>query len=82
MTSFYATLNQNVVSYAGGGWTLVVSVSSSNRDHLIQRQHNCFNSTICVPHEDGVNIPSRKMKDEDIQMIASSYDGIRINPLA
>ncbi|XP_078379121.1 uncharacterized protein LOC144662228 [Oculina patagonica] len=60
----------------GGGWTLVVSISSSNQNHLIEGEHNCFNSSLCVPYEDVDSLPDRKMKDEDIQWIASSYDGV------
>ena len=67
----------NAVSYAGGGWTLVVSVSSSNRHHLMKEENNCFNSSVCVPYEDVVISPDRKMKDEVIQWIASTYDGMR-----
>ncbi|XP_078379134.1 uncharacterized protein LOC144662239 [Oculina patagonica] len=58
----------------GGGWTLVVSISSSNRNHLIEGEHNCFNASLCVPFEDVDKIPDRKMKDEDIHWIASTHD--------
>ncbi|XP_078378998.1 uncharacterized protein LOC144662128 isoform X1 [Oculina patagonica] len=60
----------------GGGWTLVVSISSLNQNHLIEQEHNCFNSSICVPYEDVDSIQSRKIKDEDIRWIASAYDGV------
>ncbi|KAL9958155.1 hypothetical protein ACROYT_G035130 [Oculina patagonica] len=59
----------------GGGWTLVASISSSNRNHLIEGEHNCFNSGICVPYEDMDSLPSRKIKDEDIRWMASAYHG-------
>ena len=72
----------NAVSYAGGGWTLVVSVSSSNRHHLMKEENNCFNSSVCVPYEDVVSLPDRKVKDEDIQRIASAYDGMKKRLLA
>ena len=54
---------------------MVVSISFSNKNHLIEEEHNCFNSSMCVPFEDVVNIPSRKLKDEDIRWIASTYEG-------
>ena len=56
---------------------MVVSVSSSNRDNLLEGDHNCFNSSTGVPYEDVADIPSRKMKDEDIHSIASSRDGMK-----
>ena len=71
----------NYVSYAGGGWTLVVSISSSNTNHLVQEERNCFNSSKCVPYEKASSSPGRKMKDEDIHWIASAYDGIKKNLL-
>ena len=55
---------------------MVVSVSSSNRNHLREEEHNCFNPSMCVPYKGVVSIASRKMKDADIHSIASTYDGM------
>ena len=54
----------------------MVSISSSNRNHHTEGEHNCFNSRKCVPYEDVASIPSRKMKDEDIHRIAP-HDGMK-----
>lgn len=75
--NFLNIVDWSFVSYfSGGGWTLVVSISSLNRNHLIEGEQNCFNSSICVPYEVVASIPSRKMKDEDIHWIAP-HDGMK-----
>ena len=53
--------------YAGGGWTLAVSISAKNNDHL-QSAANCLNSVLCVPftHKN----QGRKLSDSDIHEVA------------
>ena len=36
---------------AGGGWTLVVSISSTNNQHLQRAVVNCFDLELCVPFD-------------------------------
>ncbi|CAH3106853.1 unnamed protein product [Porites lobata] len=57
----------------GGGWTLVVSISSSSRDHLLNREVNCYSPTRCVEFSSS-QIPGRKLSDESIHAI-STYEG-------
>ncbi|XP_032218035.2 uncharacterized protein LOC116601398 [Nematostella vectensis] len=58
---------------SGGGWSLVVSISASSRNHILRHAHNCFNSSLCVPKESGT-LPVRKHSDEDIRALAF-YEG-------
>ncbi|XP_078366376.1 uncharacterized protein LOC144650548 isoform X3 [Oculina patagonica] len=53
----------------GGGWTLVVSISSKNNDHLQRNANNCLNSILCVLFNDN-DITGRKLSDEDIHKLA------------
>ena len=55
--------------YSGGGWTLAVSISSKNNDHLQKNSNNCLNSVLCVPGNNSV-ITARKLSDEDIHKLA------------
>ena len=55
--------------YSGGGWTLVVSISSKNNNHLQRNSNNCLNSVLCVPAHESV-IKARKLSDEDIHKLA------------
>ena len=55
--------------YSGGGWTLVVSISSKNNDHLQGNSNNCLNSVLCVPAHESV-ITARKLGDADIHKLA------------
>jgi len=55
----------------GGGWTLAVSISSENNDHLQRNANNCLNSISCVPFANS-NITGRKLSDEDIGKLALS----------
>ena len=53
--------------YEGGGWTLVVTVSSKSNDHLQGVEVQCFKPTLCVPFvEENSDITARKLGDEDI----------------
>ena len=54
--------------YAGGGWTLAVSISSKNNDHLQSAANNCLNSVLCVPFTD--KNQGRKLSDSDIHEVA------------
>ena len=54
--------------YAGGGWTLAVSISSKNNDHLQSDANNCLNSVLCVPFMD--KNQGRKLSDSDIHEVA------------
>ncbi|XP_078356600.1 uncharacterized protein LOC144641471 [Oculina patagonica] len=62
-----------MVNY-GGGWTLVVSVSSSDNNHLNREEVNCLLPDRCVEHVTS-NIPTRKLSDEDIHAIATPDEG-------
>ena len=53
----------------GGGWTLTVSISSKNNDHLQRNSNNCLNSILCVPFAES-SITGRKLSDEDIGKLA------------
>ncbi|KAJ7372460.1 hypothetical protein OS493_018967 [Desmophyllum pertusum] len=57
----------------GGGWTLAVSISSKNNDHLQREANNCSNSKLCVPFTEK-NIIARKLSDEDIHKLAQTED--------
>ena len=53
--------------YIGGGWTLVVTISSKSNDHLQGTEVHCFQPTLCVPFvEKNSDIAVRKFGDEDI----------------
>ncbi|XP_032234275.2 uncharacterized protein LOC5509472 [Nematostella vectensis] len=58
---------------AGGGWSLVVAISSSNQEHRKTRTVNCFNSSLCVAKESGL-LTARKLSDLDIRALAF-YEG-------
>ncbi|KAJ7372455.1 hypothetical protein OS493_018962 [Desmophyllum pertusum] len=62
----------------GGGWTLAVSISSKNNDHLQRKFHNCFNSILCVPFNKK-NITARKLSDEDIHKLAQTEGTFRVD---
>ena len=54
--------------YLGGGWTLVVTISSKSNDHLQGTEVHCFQPTLCVPFvEENSDIAARKLADKDIQ---------------
>ena len=51
----------------GSGWTLVVTISSKNNDHLQGAEVHCFKPTLCVPFvEKNSDITAQKSGDEDI----------------
>ena len=51
--------------YIGGGWTLVVTISSKNNDHLQGAEVHCFKPTECVHFvEENSDIAVRKFADE------------------
>ena len=53
--------------FIGGGWTLVVTISSKSNDHLQGAEVRCFNPALCVPFvEKNSDIAARKLADEDI----------------
>ena len=53
--------------FIGGGWTLVVTISSKSNDHLQDAEVHCFKPTLCVPFvEKNSDITARKSGDEDI----------------
>ena len=67
---FSKELSTNIYQfYSGGGWTLVVSISSKNNNHLQRNSNNCLNSVLCVPAHESV-IKARKLSDEDIHKLA------------
>ena len=54
--------------YIGGGWTLVVTISSKNNDHLQDAEVHCFKPTACFPFvEENSDIAARKFADEGEQ---------------
>ena len=54
--------------YIGGGWTLVVTISSKSNDHLQGTEVHCFQPTLCVPFvEENSDITARKLADKEIQ---------------
>ncbi|KXJ24996.1 hypothetical protein AC249_AIPGENE13922 [Exaiptasia diaphana] len=61
------------MSAYGGGWALVVSISSSNNHHTLRAKNNCFNSSLCVSFATGTLV-ARKNSDTDIRALAS-YEG-------
>lgn len=61
---------------AGGGWTLVVSISSSNNNHLDRGVVNCLLPNRCVEYVTS-DIPTRKMSDEEIHEIATTEGKFR-----
>ena len=53
--------------YIGGGWTLVMIISSKSNDHLQGVEVHCFKPTLCVPFvEKNSIIEARKLGDEDV----------------
>ena len=51
--------------YIGGGWILVVTISSKNNDHLQGAEVHCFKPTECVHFvEENSDIAVRKFADE------------------
>lgn len=57
--------------FLGGGWSLVVSISNTNNDHLQSTENNCNDSFLCVPYSNS-DIVARKLSDEDIVALAST----------
>ena len=55
----------------GGGWTLVVTISSTNNDHLESAKVNCLNLELCVPLPEN-DITARKLQDIDIHELLHS----------
>ena len=54
--------------YIGGGWTLVVTISSKNNDHLQGAEVHCFKPTACFPLvEENSDIAARKFTGEGEQ---------------
>ena len=70
--------NFELLYLQGGGWTLVVSISSENNDHLQRNANNCLNSILCVPLADNNNITGRKLSDEDIGKLAHTEGKARL----
>ncbi|CAH3017839.1 unnamed protein product, partial [Porites evermanni] len=54
----------------GGGWTLVVSISSKNNQHLQRAAVNCLNLELCVPFEER-SMTTRKLSDKHIHHLAN-----------
>ena len=51
--------------YIGGGWTLVVTISSKNNDHLQGAEVHCFKPTECLHFvEENSDIAARKFAEE------------------
>ena len=53
--------------YVGGGWTLVVTISSKSSDHFQGAEVHCFKPKLCIPFvEEKSDIAARKLADKDI----------------
>ena len=63
-------LRQTDSLHTGGGWTLVVSISSKNNDYHQRPAINCWDSELCVPFKKD-NMTTRKLSDEHIRHFAS-----------
>ncbi|XP_022806201.1 uncharacterized protein LOC111343319 isoform X1 [Stylophora pistillata] len=63
----------------GGGWTLVVDISSNNNDHLQSVRNNCINDSLCVPFTD--QDQGRKLGDSDIHELARTEGTFRVDVL-
>ncbi|PFX24417.1 hypothetical protein AWC38_SpisGene10979 [Stylophora pistillata] len=64
----------------GGGWTLVVTISSTNNDHLESAKVNCLNLELCVPLPEK-DITARKLQDIDIHDLLHSEGTFRVDVL-
>ncbi|XP_078366381.1 uncharacterized protein LOC144650551 isoform X1 [Oculina patagonica] len=64
----------------GGGWTLAVSISSTNIHHLRRNAIKCLNSILCVSFTDTDNT-GRKLSDEDIHKLARAEGTFRVDVL-
>ncbi|CAH3017830.1 unnamed protein product, partial [Porites evermanni] len=62
----------------GGGWTLVVSISSTNNQHLQRAVVNCFDLELCVPF-DKQSMTTRKLSDEHIHHLANCEGTFRLD---
>jgi len=60
----------NFAIFVGGGWSLVVSISGSDNNHILRTEHNCLNSSYCVPLATG-KLTARKHSDSDIRALAA-----------
>ena len=69
--------NFELLYLPGGGWTLAVSISSKNNDHLQRNSNNCLNSILCVPFAEN-SITGRKLSDEDIGKLAQTEGKARM----
>ncbi|XP_022806204.1 uncharacterized protein LOC111343320 isoform X2 [Stylophora pistillata] len=63
----------------GGGWTLVVGISSKNNDHLQSVRNNCINDSLCVSFTD--QDQGRKLSDSDIHELARTEGTFRVDVL-
>nr|XP_058955592.1 uncharacterized protein LOC131782868 [Pocillopora verrucosa] len=71
----------DMTSY-GGGWTLVVTISSKSNDHLQGAEVHCFKPTLCVPFvEENSDIVARKLADEDIHEMLHFEGTFRVDVL-
>lgn len=71
----------DMTSY-GGGWTLVVTISSKSNDHLQGTEVHCFQPTLCVPFvEENSDIAARKLADKDIQEMMYFEGTFRVDVL-
>ncbi|CAH3017833.1 unnamed protein product [Porites evermanni] len=62
----------------GGGWTLVVSISSTNNQHLQRAAVNCFDLELCVPF-DKQSMTTRKLSDQHIHHLANCEGTFRLD---
>ena len=63
----------------GGGWTLVVTISSKSNDHLKGAEVHCLKPTLCIPFVEGnSDIAVRKLADEDIHEM-KYFEGKAVN---
>ncbi|XP_032235575.2 uncharacterized protein LOC5510501 [Nematostella vectensis] len=62
----------------GGGWTLVVGISSTDNNHLQRSKHNCMHEQLCVPFTNAT-ITARKLSDADIHQLAETEGSFRVD---
>ena len=62
--------------FSGGGWTLVVSVSSTSTDHFQEGAINCLNSVLCVPFNER-DVSAHKLSDKDIHELVAPEGEIK-----
>lgn len=70
-------LRQTDSLHTGGGWTLVVSVSSKNNDYHQRPAINCWDSELCVPFKkDNIFVTLQAVKVNNVTRIEADANYI------